>query len=102
MMVAVRKVDRIVEKSVFLIPKRQSLDAVDVDGRGNVDEMLEEFAGHVFVGGILARQLERNRQHVQAIHSHPAGAVGLFEMASRGQRLRTVKDSDVVKAEKTA
>src|SRR5260370_13556787 len=64
--------------------------------------MLEEFAGDVFVSRILFRQLQSDGQHVQAIHTHPTGAVRLFEVASRGERRGAVKDSDIVAAEKSA
>src|SRR5260370_2125930 len=64
--------------------------------------MLEEFAGDVFVSRILFRQLQSDGQHVQAIHTHPTGAVSLLEVASRGERRGAVKDSDIVEAEKSA
>src|SRR5260370_9832717 len=63
--------------------------------------MLEEFAGHVLVSGIFFRQFESDRQHVQAVHTHPARAVGLLEVASGGERRRAVKNSDVVEAKKS-
>src|SRR6266436_8875411 len=63
--------------------------------------MLEEFAGDVFISRILFRQLQRDGQHVQAIHTHPTGAVRLFEVASRGEWRGAVKDSDIVEAEKS-
>src|SRR5260370_25449129 len=64
--------------------------------------MLEEFAGDIFVSRILFRQLQSDGQHVQAIHTHPTGAVRLLEVASGGKRRGTVKDSDIVEAEKSA
>src|SRR6266446_538687 len=64
--------------------------------------MLEEFAGDVFVSRVLFRQLQSYGQHVQAIHTHPTGAVRLFEVASRGEWRGAVKDSDIVEAEKPA
>src|SRR5260370_6464963 len=67
-----------------------------------MNEMLEELAGDVFVSGILFRELQSDCQHVQAIHTHPAGAVRLLEVASGGKWRGTVKDSDIVEAEKSA
>src|SRR5260370_20953373 len=64
--------------------------------------MLEEFAGDIFVSRILFRQLQSDGQHVQPIHTHPAGAVRLLEVASGGKGRGTVKDSDIVEAEKSA
>src|ERR1700680_5062321 len=94
--------NRIVEKPVFFIPKREALGPVNVDGVRDVHEVLEKLARHIFVGRIFARQLQRYRQHIQAIHAHPTGAVRLLEMTSGGQRLRTVEYPDVVKAQKAA
>src|SRR2546422_3117849 len=48
-----------------------------VHGVGDVDEVLEELGRDVFVRRILPGQLERDREHVQAVHTHPRGAVGL-------------------------
>ena len=40
---------------------------------GDVDEVLEELARHVLVGRVLLRELERDGEHVEAVHAHPAG-----------------------------
>src|SRR5712671_1137778 len=64
--------------------------------------MLEEFAGHVLVTRIFLGELQSDCQHIQAIHTHPTGAVRLFEVASRGEWRGAVKDSDIVEAEKPA
>ena len=52
--------------------------------------------------GVLARELERDREHVQAVHPHPARAVGLLEVAAGRQRRAAVEDADVVEAEEAA
>ena len=70
-----------------------------VDGVRDVDEVLEELRGHALVGRVLARQLERDGEHVQAVHAHPARAVGLFEVSPAGQRRRAIEHPDVVEAE---
>src|SRR5579885_2225826 len=64
--------------------------------------MLEELDGDVLVDGIVAGQLERDAEHVQAEHRHPARAVGLLEPATAGQRLGAVKRAQVVEAEHAA
>src|SRR5437588_8081915 len=63
--------------------------------------MLEEFAGDIFISRIFFRKLKCDRQHVQTIHAHPTGAVGLLEVASGGKRRRTVKNPDVVEAKES-
>src|SRR5689334_4610991 len=68
----------------------------------DVDEMLEEFAGHVLVSHVFFSEFQSDGQHVEAIHAHPTGAVGLFEMAARGKRGGTIENSDVVESEEAA
>src|SRR5438552_56978 len=64
--------------------------------------MLPEFAGHVLVGRVFDRKLERDGEHVQAVHRHPTRAVGLCETAAGWQGLGTVENAYVVEAEKPA
>src|SRR5436853_2812036 len=64
--------------------------------------MLEKLAGDVFIGRVFFGQLQCDRQHVQTIHAHPAGAVGLLQVASGGERRGTVKNSDVIEAQEAA
>ncbi len=102
MLLTVRQVNRIVIKTVLFIPERQTLSAVNIDRVRDVYKVLEKFARHIFVGWVLASQLQRDGQHIQAIHPHPTGAVRLLEMSSGGQRLRTVEYPDVVEPQKPA
>ena len=44
----------------------------------------------------MARQFQRDAQHVERVHGHPAGAVGLLQAAAVGQGLAAVEDADVV------
>jgi hypothetical protein len=64
--------------------------------------MLPEFARDILVSVVHDRQLERDRTHVQAIHRHPARAVRLRQSPAARQRLRPVKDADVVEPEEAA
>jgi len=66
---------------------------------GDVDEVLEELRRDVLVGRVLPGQLERDREHVQAVHAHPGGAVRLLDAVAGRQRCRTVEDADVVEPE---
>ena len=58
--------------------------------------MLEELAGNVFVDMIVFREFERDAHEIQRIHRHPAGAVGLIEIAAGGQLRAAVKYADIV------
>src|SRR6516162_9543128 len=64
--------------------------------------MLEELGGDVFVNMIELGQLEGNREHVEAVHGHPARAVRLVERAAGRQRLAAIEHADVVESEESA
>ena len=64
--------------------------------------MLKKFTRDVLISGIVLRKLKRDRQHIQAIHTHPAGAVGLLEVSAGWQGSGSVKHSDIVKTQKAA
>src|ERR1700745_2808030 len=64
--------------------------------------MLEELARHIFVGGVLARQLQCDAQQVQAIHAHPAGAVRLLDITAGGKRGAAVENADIVETKEAA
>src|ERR1700694_4932195 len=98
---SVGELQDIVVEAVCIVPKGAASTAEIVHGTRDVNEMLKEFAGDVFVGRIFFGQLESHRQHVQTVHAHPACAVGLLEVASGGERRRAVKNSDVIEAEET-
>ena len=84
----------------MLVP--QAVFAGFVHGAGDVQKMLEELAGDVLVGAIVFGQIEGEGQHVQAVHGHPTGAVGLFDDAAGGQRGGAIEDADVVEAEEAS
>ncbi len=67
----------------------------------DIDEVLPELAGHIFILGLFGGQFQRDRQHVERIHGHPTGGVGLLDLAAGGKRVASVKYSDVVQAEKS-
>ena len=81
-------------------PSAPSSDAVD--GGGDVEEMLEKFGRDVLIDPVVLRQFQRDAHEVQAIHRHPARAVGLVDEAAGRQRLAAVEHADVVQAEKAA
>ena len=89
----------VVVKLVCFIPETQAV-LVGVDGGGDIEKMLEELGGNVFINWIVQGQFERDAQEVEAIHGHPARAVGLIDVAAGGQRRAAVEHTDVVEAEK--
>ena len=64
--------------------------------------MFEEFRRDIFVNRILPRELQRHAHHVQAKHSHPAGAIALLEKSAVRQRRASIEHANVIKAEKSA
>ena len=93
-------VQHVVIEAVLLVPEAGA--AQRVHGIRDGDEVLEELRRNVLVRRILARQLERDRQHRVAVERHPGRAVGLLELSAGGQRLRPVEDPDVIEAEEPA
>src|SRR5436309_6684212 len=69
--------------------------------RGDPQEMLHEFEGHVTVVRVRSRQLARDLEHVLTEEGHPGGAVGLLQVAAGGQRGAAVEDADVVQTEES-
>src|SRR5262245_40819954 len=68
----------------------------------DIEEVLPELARHVFISRVDVRKLKRNRQHVQAVHPHPARPVCLLDVAARGERRAAIKYAYVVESQKTA
>src|SRR5262252_2210268 len=87
----------VVIEAVLVVPEAERVHRVR-----DVDEVLPKLASDIFVSIVLARQFQRNAEHVQAVHRHPAGTVGLLEVSARGQRCAPVKDANVVQAEEAA
>ena len=71
-------------------------------GVGNVDKVLPEFAGNVFVGVVFFCKLHRDCQQIQRVHCHPTGAVGLLDVSAGRKRSAAVEHSDIVQSEKAA
>ena len=64
--------------------------------------MLEEFDGDIFVGVVVLRQAQGHVQHVQRIHAHPGGGVGLLQVALGRRQGGTVQRGDVVQPHEPA
>src|SRR4051812_24310950 len=99
---AVGATQHVVEETVLLVPKADSVTADMVGGRGNPREVLQQRFRLLDVHRVLVCQFERNLQHVLAVKRHPRGAVGLVETPAARKRCAAVEDSDVVEAEETA
>ena len=87
----------VVVEAVALVPEVEGVHRVR-----DIDKVLEELRGDVLVGRVLLGQLERDREHVEAVHRHPRGAVGLLDLAAPRQWRRAIEEPDVVEAEEAA
>src|SRR6185369_12972194 len=100
----VRKLERIVEKLVLVIPQAYSLAvAADIGQRlSDIEEMLKELGRDVFIDRIVQSEFQGDPHQVQAIHGHPTRSVRLIQKAARWQRRATVENANVVEAEKAS
>src|SRR5579859_1360185 len=101
-LLAVRKMQQVVVKAVFFVPERYAVGAEVIHGVSDVHEVFEELAGDVFVSGIFFREFEGDGEHVEAIHAHPAGSVGLLEVAACRKGRGAVEYSDVIEPQEAA
>src|SRR5215203_4232742 len=67
----------------------------------DVEEVLPKFTGKIFVGVVIVRELQCDREHVETIHRHPARSIGLCKLSARRQRPRAVEDTDIIQPKKT-
>ena len=68
---AVVEFEHVVVEAVFVVP--QTIFAGEaIQGVRDVEEVLEELRGDVFVDVILLRDFERHREHVERVDGHPA------------------------------
>src|SRR5215813_10574713 len=63
--------------------------------------MVNELHGEILVRRVSGCDLPGDFEHVLTEERHPRGAVGLLQVAPRGQRRRSIENTDVVEAEKT-
>src|SRR6266536_3791346 len=96
---AIGKLEGVKIVAFVLVPEAALAASHSIDGRADVDEMLEELRRDVLVDDIALRELQRDGLHVEAIHRHPARAVGLVQLPARGQTGSTVEGADVVEPE---
>src|SRR5215831_16920184 len=73
-----------------------------VHARGDPEEVLDELDHHVREAVVDGSDLNRELDHVLAEQCHPGCAVGLLEVAARGERGAAVEYADVVEPQETA
>src|SRR5438046_10358104 len=71
-------------------------------GVGDVEEVLPEFAGDIFIHRIFTGEFQSDGQHVERVHGHPGRAVGLFDVALGRERRAAVEAATVVEPQEAA
>ncbi len=99
---SIRQSENVIVEAILVVPQGHAINADIVHGVRDVDEVLEELAGDIFVSNIFLGEFQGNGQHIQAVHAHPTGAVGLFEMSTSGERGGAIEDSDIVESQEAA
>ena len=87
----------VVIETVFFVPHAVLPDTVHA--RGNPQEVLDEFIAEVLVRGIVHGHLHAQLDHVLAKQGHPGRAVGLLQIAARGQGGAAIENPDVIEPE---
>ena len=67
-----------------------------VHGFGDVDKVLPELAGHIFIDGIFGGELKGDGAHIERVHGHPTGAIGLLNVPAGGKLCAAIEDADVI------
>src|SRR5262249_24370494 len=91
-----------IEKAIHVIPEPDAIIAPVVHRVRDVNEVLPELAGHVFIGRIFTGKFESDGEKIECIHSHPTGAIGLLEVTPGGQWRAAIEHTDVVQAQEAA
>src|SRR5689334_11820983 len=68
---------------------------------GDPDELLHEPESNILVDRVVIREDQCDFQHCLTIERHPGSAICLVEMSTGRQFRTTVKDADIIQAEKT-
>src|SRR6266516_1421392 len=96
------RMQHVVEKLVLLVPKPNAFATKIVHGSSDAEKMLEEFRRYILVNWIFTREFDRDPQHVEAKHSHPACAIALLKTAAVRERLVAIEHANVIKPQETA
>src|SRR5712691_1578121 len=99
---AIGQLEHVIEEAVFFVPQTHAFVTAMAHRVSDVDEVFPELAGDVFVAGLFFCELKGDREQIEGVHRHPAGAVRLFDVATGGQRRAAVEHTDVVQAQEAA
>src|SRR4051794_34785379 len=92
----------VIKETVFFVPKALTISPAMIHRPRDVQEVLPELTGDVFVSRVMAGKLDCDGQQVQCVHCHPTRAVGLFDVATGRQWRAAIEYTDVVKPQESA
>src|SRR5438445_8777062 len=98
--VPVREMQDVIVKAILAVPKLDALAADIVHGPANINKVLEEFAGHVFIGRVFSGQLKAKAKQFRALHPLPALPSRWSDLSSGGSRRAAFKAAAISKTEK--
>ena len=88
----------VIVEPILIVPESCAAEAIH--GIRDCDKVFKKLGSYVLICRIITREFQRNRQHCRAIKSHPCRAVCLLQITSCRQRLRAVKNTDIVQPQK--
>jgi hypothetical protein len=92
----------VVEKRVLIVPKPDAFATEIVHRGSDAEKVLKEFRRYILVNWIFTREFDRDPQHVEAKHSHPACAIALLKTAAVRERLVAIEHADVIEPKESA
>src|SRR5262245_47328007 len=93
---AARDMQDIVVKAILVVPNAYPIRTEIIHRADNVEKVLPEFVGNIFVNRIYEGQLESDHQEVEAVHCHPTGGIGLLNVSAVGQLRAAIEGADVI------
>ena len=72
-----------------------------VHGPSDIQEVPEELGRGFLISPVMFRQFERHSQHIDRIHSHPAGGISLLEFLDPRRHMVAVKYPDIIQTKET-
>src|SRR6266496_2530561 len=96
------RMQHVIEKLVLLVPEPDAFATKIVHRGSDAEKVLKEFRRYILVNWIFTCEFDRDSQHVEAKHSHPACAIALLKTAAVRECLVAIKHANVIKPQKTA
>src|SRR5579884_1239932 len=94
--------ERTIVETIVFIPQREAFHSRVIHGMGDIHKMIKELASNIAIVAIFLREFQRNRQHIQAIHRHPTGPIGLLNVGSIWQPCVAIEDTNIIQTQEAS